>query len=454
MFSKHTNPTYTTHMSQKTLKTAIHIFLIFFVVFSALCISFGQKEKLISGPMLGPITLKTAKIWVQTSENLPVHIQYKAKDSKEAFIKSTKVYTNAYGQTATININGLKTGTIYEYELFVNDHKIKTEYPLEFTTQTHWAFRTDPPNFKFAAGSCFYVNDSDFDRPGEPYGGEYEIIRHMNTQNPDFMLWLGDNTYFREGDYDSRHGIYNRQAHTRALPELQPFLASQPHYAIWDDHDYGPNDSDWTYPLKQHALDAFLDFWPSESYGAGHTEGVTSGFVWNDCQFFLLDNRWYRTVETEGGSILGDQQMYWLLESLRASKASFKFVAVGGQFISDLQVFENHANYADERQMIIDYINEHKIKGVIFLTGDRHHSEVSRLETENGIVIYDITSSALTSKTYDHSKENNTLRVPGSIIGVRNFAIVEVTGKRKERTVKVAYYGTDGNEIWSHNLKF
>lgn len=32
--------------------------------------------------------------------------------------------------------------------------------------------------------------------------------------------------------------------HSRSVAELQPFLASTHHYAIWDDHDYGPNDSD------------------------------------------------------------------------------------------------------------------------------------------------------------------------------------------------------------------
>ncbi len=441
-------------MILQLFKYNLNIFFSYFIFFSSLVTSFGQNEKLKSGPMLGPVTLRTAKIWVQSTEKIPVHVQYRVKDSKEGFLKSETVVSDAYAHTATIDINGLETGTTYEYELYLDNQKLKIEYPLEFTTQSHWAYRTDPPAFKFAAGSCFYVNDSDYDRPGEPYGGAYEIIRHMYAQNPDFMLWLGDNTYFREGDFDSRHGIYHRQSHTRALSELQSFLASQPHYAIWDDHDYGPNDSDWTYPLKHHALDAFIDFWPSESYGAGHTEGTTSSFVWNDCQFFLLDNRWYRSVETEGGSILGDQQMYWLLESLKASKAPFKFVAVGGQFVSDLQAFENHANYAEERQMIIDYINDNKIRGVVFLSGDRHHSEVSRLETEDGIVIYDITSSALTSKTYDHSKENNTLRVPGSIIGDRNFAMIEVSGKRKERTAKVAFYGTDGKEIWNYNLKF
>lgn len=416
--------------------------------------STSQNDKLLSGPMLGPVTLRTAKIWIQTKENVPVYLEYKEKMSDTDMVKTPVYATDSYAHTLTIDLHGLKTGTTYEYKVFIDGEAIETEYPMEFTTQTHWAFRTEPPGFTFAVGSCFYVNDPDYDRPGEPYGGEYSIVESMRKKRPDFMIWAGDNTYLREGDFDSRHGIFNRQTHTRALPELQSYLASQPHYATWDDHDYGPNDSDWTYPLKRHALDAFKNFWPSDAYGAGNTEGVTSGFVWNDCQFFLLDNRWYRTVEREKGTILGGDQLSWLLESLRSSRAFYKFVVVGGQLLSDVASFENHANYARERQMIIDHIDKHKIKGVIFLTGDRHHSEISRLRTDNGVVIYDITSSALTSKTTDHSQEQNSYRVTGSMIGKRNFALVEVTGKRKEREVRVTFFNSQGERLFDHELNF
>lgn len=439
-------------MTHNTKNLRGFFFKLCFFTFLTINSSFGQNEKLISGPMLGPVTLRTAKIWVQTNKSESIFIKYKEKNSNEPWLESSVIQADSYAHTATIDINGLKTGTTYEYKLYVGDGEVIFNYPLEFTTQTHWAFRSDPPSFKFALGSCFYVNDPDFDRPGEPYGGEYGIVAQMMAKKPNFMLWLGDNTYFREGDYDSKSGLYYRQTHTRALSELQPYLASQPHYAIWDDHDYGPNDSDWTYPLKHHALEAFKDFWPSESYGAGHTQGITNSFIWNDCQFFLLDNRWYRTVEKEEGSILGENQHKWLLESLKSSKSTYKFVAVGGQFLSDLPAFENHANYAQERQSIINYIGKHQIKGVIFLTGDRHHSEISRLMTDSGLVIYDITSSALTSKTYDHSKENNTLRVPESILDKRNFAVIEVNGKRKERKVQVVFYDSDGQELFVYKL--
>ena len=98
------------------------------------------------------------------------------------------------------------------------------------------------PDFRFVIGSCAYINDPPYDRPGEPYGGEYEIFEQIAAQRPDFMIWLGDNVYLREPDWNSEAGILYRYTHTRSLPQLQKLLRICPHYAIWDDHDFGPND--------------------------------------------------------------------------------------------------------------------------------------------------------------------------------------------------------------------
>lgn len=100
----------------------------------------------------------------------------------------------------------------------------------------------------------------------------------------------------------------------------------------------------------------------------------------------MLDNRWYRTVDKENGTILGEQQKYWLKEALLYSTAKYKFICVGGQVLSDFAGFENFANYKNERQEIIDFLDENSIKGVIFLTGDRHHSEITKLKTDKGNV--------------------------------------------------------------------
>ena len=423
-----------------------------FIAFTT--IASGQNPVLQSGPMLGPVTLRDCSIWFQTKAEATVQIAYNMVDgNKEENFSSKMVTQSEKAFTGTIHLTNLYPGTKYEYHILVDGKRVSTTAPFVFTTQEHWQFRNDPPDFSFAAGSCMYINDATYDRPGKPYGGEYEILNHIVASQPQFMVWLGDNIYLREGDYESRSGIYYRNTHTRSLKELQPLLSATHHYAIWDDHDYGTNDADWTYPLKQHSLDAFTDFWPSESYGAGHTEGITNSFVWNDCQFFMLDNRWYKTVQREDGTILGDQQKYWFKEALLASKAAYKFVAVGGQFLSDFAGFENFANYKEEREEIIQFIEENDIKNVVFLTGDRHHSEISKMVTKSGNVIYDVTSSAITSTTYDHSQEQNTFRVPGSMISVRNIAIFSIDGKKNERKLHVVFKNTLGEEVYKYNFE-
>ncbi len=425
-------------------------FVFIYVSISNVCIA--QKTLLQSGPMLGPATIRDVTLWLQTKSEATVHFSYREKGSKDVPSKSEVIKTiKGKGYTATTHLSNLKSGTRYEYNVFINNQHLAFSYPLEFKTQEHWQYRKDPADFNFVTGSCFYVNDVDYDRPGKPYGGEYEILDQIRNVKPDFMVWLGDNIYLREGDFESRSGIYYRNTHTRSLPLLQPLLALAPHYAIWDDHDYGPNDSDWTYPLKQHSGDAFKDFWPSESYGAGNTEGITSSFVWNDCQFFMLDDRWYRTVERENGTILGEQQKYWLKEALLYSQANFKFICVGGQFLNDAKVFENFSNYQAEREEIIQFLDDNNVKGVVFINGDRHHSEISKLKTEKGNVFYDVTSSAITSSTGAHD-EPNTLRVPGSMIGVRNFATFKVSGDIKNRKLFVEFKNSEGEKLFEYGF--
>ena len=146
-------------------------------------------------------------------------------------------------------------------------------------------------------GSCAYVNDPAFDRPGTPYGSDHEIFDAMAAKKPALMLWVGDNTYTREVDFHSPSGIRYRYRHDRALPPLQPFLASTHHYATWDDHDYGPNDSDGTFPLKDVSLERLQAVLAGRAYGLRETPGVFQRFQWNDVELFLVDDRYYRKPE-------------------------------------------------------------------------------------------------------------------------------------------------------------
>ncbi len=89
-------------------------------------------------------------------------------------------------------------------------------------TKSLWKWRTDAPDFSFLAGSCSYINEPEYDRPGRPYGGDFETFNSMAREEAKFMVWLGDNAYLREADWDSKFGIQHRFTHSRSLVELQP----------------------------------------------------------------------------------------------------------------------------------------------------------------------------------------------------------------------------------------
>lgn len=413
--------------------------------------SFGQGQ-IVAGPMVGQVQLRDAIIWVQTASSSNVQITYQSEDADAKKIESKVIKTSDENFfISTFYITDLQPKTTYKYNVWV-DNKLQTfDYPLTFTTQSHWQFRTDPPAFSFVAGSCTFVNDVAYDRPGKGYGSNYQIFATIDSMRPDFMLWLGDNTYLREGDFESKAGIYRRQSHSRSLKELRPLMAHTPNYAIWDDHDYGSNDANRTFRLKNHALAAFKDFWPAETYHTNDLQGITHSFAYNDCEFFMLDNRWYKTADTSG-TVLGIDQKEWFKDALLSSNAAFKFVAIGGQMLSNFKGFENMANYAHERQEIIDFIDKHKIKNVVFLTGDRHNSELTKYVTKSGVEIYDITSSALTSGTYDHTSEPNTYRVAGSMIGINNFAKLTVSGPRKGRELHLEYFDANGKSLFKYKF--
>ncbi len=432
------------------------IILLFF--FSATL--FAQENLIQNGPMKGYIDMKEAAIWLQTTKPAEVYMKYYPNNDKEQFHFSNRVNTT-YDKALTAHLfaDTLEPGTTYTYELYINGKKTDLPYPSVFTTQKIWKWRTDAPDFKFAMGSGAYINETAYDRPGKPYGSGYEIYNHIADMHPDFFLWLGDNVYLREPDWNTRAGIFHRYSHDRAIPELQKFWATTHHYAIWDDHDYGPNDSDKGFWNKNETYNAFKLFWANPSYGVGDIKSTTTFFNWSDCDFFLMDNRTFRTPNKrieDNKTELGEEQLQWLFDNLVNSYGTFKFIVLGGQFLSNSGEYESYSNYgfAAERQRIIDFIYKQKIKNVIFLTGDVHFSEISVLKKRNQPTLWDITSSALNSGVnINGDKQPNALRIPESVILEHNYTMLEVTGKRNERVLKVTYYGTKGNKLYEMEIK-
>lgn len=420
----------------------------------------GQHPLLQSGPMPGYADMLEVMIWVQTTEAARVEILYQAEGKSDGPFHSNVVHTkkeNAF--TAHLIADTLEPGQRYTYKLFINNELVSLPYPTDFQTQKIWKWRGNPPNFTLLTGSCAYINQPEHDRPGTPYGGEYQIFTHMASHRADLMVWLGDNVYLREPDWNSKTGIQARYTHSRSNPEMQAFLASTHHYAIWDDHDYGPNDSDRGFYHKDLTLQTFKDFWANPGYGTSEMEGAITSFQWADADFFLLDNRWYRDPDNTlkvGKTILGKEQLQWLLDNLITSTATFKIVAMGGQFLTTSRRYETYHNngYEEERQLIIDFIHKHAIKNVIFLTGDVHFTEMSMMKTDNKPTIYDLTFSTMSAGPNKKGNDwENLYRMEGTVVTKRNFGKISFRGELQNRELVVACYDSDNQLQWERIIK-
>jgi alkaline phosphatase D len=277
------------------------------------------------------------------------------------------------------------------------------------------------------------------------------------------MLWLGDNWYTREVDYTSPWGLWYRPHHDRSTPVLQDLLKSMSHLAIWDDHDYGPNDYAKSYFLKNESLDAFKAYWLNPSHGDGK-EGIYTRYQYSDVDFFLLDDRWWRDDEglpdsiggkpNENKRMFGKKQLDWLKDELRISKrnpyVSFRIIATGNQVLNPASPFDKMLNFQVEYNELVSFLRDEKIDGVLFLTGDRHHSEIIKVQPAGLYPLYDITCSPLTSGTHKFGGKEATN--PYRVLGVdqlQNYGRISVTGERNKRTLKVDFVGIKGESLGS-----
>ena len=284
-----------------------------------------------------------------------------------------------------------------------------------------------PAVTKIAFGSCGWQDEP------QP------VLALAAEQKPDAFIFLGDNIYGDTESMDTLQAKYNRWG---ALPEFKKLDSATRIFATWDDHDYGWNDSGKWYPFKKESKEIFLKFFkePAESErrkheGIYHTEYIKSGD--KTIQVILLDNRTFRNnlllydtsaklpresyfytpdyiPHVSGDStLLGAEQWQWL-EAELSKPADLRLLCSGSQFSIEYNGYEAWANFPHEQKRMLDLIKKTKANGVIFLTGDVHYAEISKLQEEGMYPVYDVTASGITS-TWDFATLNKN-RIEGPIM--------------------------------------
>lgn len=372
--------------------------LILFLLFSLQLIS-AQKTK-VPYCFQGDYTDSTTTLWCILNAKDTINSALKYGNQQVGF-KEIKGTWNTYKKYiyGEFKIEGLSKNS--KYIIQNNDHQL-----LELKTRKY-----DNDTTTLLVGSCAMKTFGWYWilRPKIKYP-IYDVMSSIPNYG---MIWMGDNLYllFKEPSVNKKQ-IY-KYVRTRRVKQLAHFLQSTPQYTIWDDHDFGPNNSDGTFPFKNFTFKNFQDFWPNPA-PVDSSDGIYYSIQYPQGDVFMTDNRYHAIHDVRSFS---DQQMKWLLEGLKSSTKPFKIIVTGNQ-ANNAHTKHETLSKTGEFDTIINYIRENKITGVIFINGDRHHSEMFKHQIDDIYPIYEYTNSSLTSIPIGIGKRSPEYNNPARIKGV------------------------------------
>jgi alkaline phosphatase D len=293
------------------------------------------------------------------------------------------------------------------------------------------------------------------------------ILRDVVSRQPDLFIYLGDNIY---GDTEDMNVLRAKYEKLGTKPEFQALRAAVPTLAIWDDHDYGANDSGKEYRPAAESREIFLDFWrePQDSPRRQHP-GIYHSHLFSDgkrtLQVILLDTRsfrdslarnklrsWkndYHPDPNPNKTLLGDEQWKWLAEQLR-QPADVRIMASSIQFSHQHNGWESWTNLPQELVKMTEVIKDTQANGVVFISGDVHWGELSKLPVPGLYPLYDVTSSGLT-ETWPSVEENQN-RV-GEIVRENNFGMIEIDWNAKDPEIHMQLFDITGKQRVSHRVQ-
>lgn len=256
-------------------------------------------------------------------------------------------------------LTDLTPKTTYHYALEVNG-RIDPDYSGHFRTFADGAF-----SFRAALGACALT------------GSNHPVFATIRQAQPDLFLHTGDLHYenitateprpFRRA-YRMVHGAKRQAALFRSTA-----LAY-----VWDDHDYGPDNSSRRAPGQDVAQQVYREY--VSHYPLARTKlarPIYQAFTVGRVRFLLTDLRSARTPNEAPDSVktmMGAKQKAWFKQQLAQAKdrypvvawvSSVPWISAGGE--------DRWGGFAKERRELATYIDSIGIADqMVILSGDAH----------------------------------------------------------------------------------
>jgi alkaline phosphatase D len=330
----------------------------------------AQSRRSITGVWMGGATAQGVTVKVLTAApNVPVTLSMPAS-ATPALEQTVPADTDGL---ATFVLTGLAPRTRYRYAI-----SAPGEPAIDGSFRT---FADGPFSFRVVYASCAAT------------GSTSPVFTAMRQVQPDLFLHMGDLHYenIRRNDV-----LRFRQAYMKVLasPTQSALFRAVPFAYTWDDHDYGPNNSDRSSPSRPAALRAYRKFIPHYPLAEAENGPVHQAFTVGRVRFILTDARSERSPERlpeADRTMLGASQVAWLERELEAAKAAPLVVLINTvPWITKRKesTSDGWAKYARERRHIADLIVRHGLtRKLVMLSGDAHmlamddgtHSQYSTL---------------------------------------------------------------------------
>lgn len=411
----------------------------------------GSYPKVTHGAVIGDVRADSAVIWSRTNKKSYMHVQVVSKNGGKALHKTLPVVAKD-DYTGKIFLSGLKSDTEYNYRVWFSDSpkgQAGRQYAFKGT------FITAPAASEKDAVTFAWGGDLAGQNVCRDKEEGFPIFKAVNEIDPDFFIGLGDMIYADNaceslgrygnaqvpGNFLPAATMRDYWAHwkyNRAEKNFQTMLANTPYYAIWDDHevvnDFGPlHDTRSTPPytagvhLMPMGLDAFLDYNPVK-VDAATPDRLYRNVRWGKhLEMFILDNRQYRdsNFEDDGAdrpkTMLGREQLVWLKDKLKASKATWKIIVssvpmsipTGAENARDGWAnFSQTGGFEQELLDILKFMHSENIRNTAWITTDVHFAEVFRytpIAGDPSFKVHEVVSGPLNAGLFPNRNFDTTL---------------------------------------------
>lgn len=358
---------------------------------------------------------------------------------------------------AKVTATALSADTNYWYQIEDNS---------TLDTSITGEFRTHPLVGQDASFSVIFVADAGLS-PDHPGIGTvlasnrlsdspvFDSVR-MHATNPLITVHLGDLHYYDLGS--GFHGISGGGSlsnYRRAYDDV--FLQTRQHQLyykrpwvyLWNDHCYGPNNSDGTLATKGNALQAYGECVPH--YLLAGTDGIYHSFQIGRILFVVTDERYNRSPNSnpDGPSktMLGNIQKNWFESLLNSSDAEALIWCSGGEWLGT--VSDTWGNFETERTELATMFKDTGWNSrMVYIGADKHALGIASgsANSHGEFPVFqfapvDATPNSESSPQYDIGYQNGTNG---------QFGVITVTDRG--RTIDILGTGYDPSGEWGSHL--